>query len=198
MDWLTTSTILEGLGDFGNQTAWQRLTNRFRLPLFRFAQRMGLPDADAEDASQEALLAFAESFRSGHYDAAKGKLSQWLFGIAYRQVLNQRRRAAQQVARVGPPADDTDWWNNWPDDATATQMWEDDWERAVYEQCLDQVRQEVEATTYQAFELVMRLEGSAAEAAQVLGVPVKTVYNAKHRVLKRIRELRTEFENTCG
>ena len=37
-------------------------------------------------------------------------------------------------------------------------------------------------------------EKSPTEAANILGVPAKLVYNAKHRVLQRIRVLRGEFE----
>jgi len=31
--------------------------------------------------------------------------------------------------------------------------------------------------------------------AEILGLTIKSVYNAKHRVLKRIRELRDSFES---
>jgi DNA-directed RNA polymerase specialized sigma24 family protein len=42
--------------------------------------------------------------------------------------------------------------------------------------------------------LTVREDRPATEAAEVLGVPLKTVYNAKHRILKRIRELRDEYD----
>jgi DNA-directed RNA polymerase specialized sigma24 family protein len=57
------------------------------------------------------------------------------------------------------------------------------------------VRTEVEPATMRALELVVGGSLSAAEAASRIGVPVKAVYNAKHRVLKRIRELRVELED---
>jgi DNA-directed RNA polymerase specialized sigma24 family protein len=56
------------------------------------------------------------------------------------------------------------------------------------------VRCEFELTTFRAFELAVQQGLDASDVAQQLNVPVKTVYNAKHRILKRIRELRSEFD----
>ena len=100
-DWVTTSVLLSELRDFGNQAAWDRLADRFREPVVAFARKMGLTPSQAEDAAQETLLAFAEAFRDGKYDPAKGRLNRWLFGIAFRQVLNAKRargRAPKQTS----------------------------------------------------------------------------------------------------
>lgn len=45
-----------------------------------------------------------------------------------------------------------------------------------------------------AFELSVRGDGKPAAVAEELGVSVKSVYNARHRILKRLRELREELE----
>jgi len=188
MAWLTTATVLQKLRDFDNREAWSSFADRFRQPIVSFARSMGLSQPDAEDAAQETLLAFAEAYRRGQYDPAKGRLSKFLFGIAYRQSLRARRVGAQ-VAPVG-----TTIWSQVPDEQDATGIWDTEWERSLLDDCLAQVRTEFEPATYRAFELTVREGLDAAEAAQQLSVPVKSVYNAKHRILKRIRELRAEFE----
>src|SRR5690349_6694570 len=99
--WVTTATVLEKLRDFGNRDAWSSFTERFRQPVVSFARGMGLKQADAEDVAQETLLAFAEAYRGGKYDPAKGRLSRFLFGIAYRQALRGRRVAANHGAGAG-------------------------------------------------------------------------------------------------
>ena len=83
MDWITTSTILEGLKEFEGGDAWERLVERFRRPIVSFIRDLGLAESDAEDVAQETLIAFAEAYREGKYDPAKGRLSHWLFGIAW-------------------------------------------------------------------------------------------------------------------
>lgn len=194
MEWLTTTTVLRDLRDFENRAAWEHFHGRFQRPIVGFARSLGLAAADAEDVAQETLLAFAELYRRGQYDRTKGRLSRWLFGIAYRQALAARRGEARRGAKFAGQANEASFWTNLPDDALTTQAWEREWEQSLLEQCLEQVRREVEPVTFQAFELVVRAERDPADAARELNVPIKSVYNAKHRVLKRVRELRATLE----
>ncbi len=192
-EWVTTSTILNDLRDYENHAAWRRFVERFHGPVVRFARGAGLADADAEEVAQEAMIAFAEAYRNGGYDRTKGRLSAWLFGILYNHIRRHRQKAARQAARA-TPIEQTTFWRELPDEAAARTEWDREWEQAVWSECLERVRQEFEPLSLAAFELVVRDELSAAEAAEKLGVPIKTVYNAKHRVLKRMRELRADLE----
>jgi RNA polymerase sigma-70 factor (ECF subfamily) len=193
MDWLTTSTILQDLGDFSNQVAWRQFAERFRSPIVRFARKLGLSDADAEEVAQETLVAFAAAYRDGRYDRSKGRLSRWLFGIAYRQIRNAQRRVARRAGVEAPP-DRSSFWADVPDKEASTH-WDEQWEQALLDLCLQRVRQEVEPATMQAFELVMQANRSPADVAHELGVPVKTIYNAKYTVLTRVRELCAALED---
>lgn len=191
MEWLTTTTILVRLRDYENREAWERLLERFRRPIVAFARQLGVGAADAEDVAQETLLAFADGFRRGAYDPAKGRLSRWLFGIAYRQALGQRRAQARGAGNDAAAS----FWANLPEENDASATWDEEWERTVLGECLEVVRSEVEPTTFRAFELTVLGDRSAEDAARELSVPIKTVYNAKHRLLKRIRELRGDYED---
>lgn len=188
MEWVTTTTILDGLRDFSNETAWGRLAARFRGPVVRFARQMGLRADLAEDVAQETLLAFAQAYRRGAYVREQGRLSRWMFGIAFRQALAARRAAARQEVGADPA----------PlaaiEETAASQTWDREWEQALLEQCLQQARSEFELPTWRAFEATVRDGVPVDEAAAQLGVTLKSVYNARHRVLKRIRELRDELE----
>ncbi len=193
-DWLTTSTLLDGLQDFSNAAAWERFANRFRVPVISFVRRMGLGGAEAEDVAQETLTHFANGLRDGKYDRTQGRLSRWLFGIAYRQALQARRRVGIQQAREVEMGSSTA--ARVEDENAQSKIWEEEWEAALLARCLEQVQREVEPTTFQAFELVAREGLSATDAAESLGVPVKTVYNAKHRILSRLRELRAAYDDS--
>src|SRR4051812_18749745 len=192
MTWITTATVLQQLRDFENRSAWESFTERFRRPVVSFAKSMGLKQADAEDAAQETLLAFAEAYRRGQYDPAKGRLSRFLFGIAYRQSLKARRVAGAGV--LAGANVESGVLSQVPDEQAATGIWDTEWERTLLDRCLLQVQREFEPQTFQAFDLVVRNEQSADDVAKQLGVPIKSVYNAKHRILKRIRELRADFD----
>lgn len=195
-EWVTTTTILHQLRDERNDRAWERFVNRFRDPLVAFARRSGLSSADADDAAQETLVELARSLREGRYDRDKGRLSAWLFGIARRCVLRHRQREARSRERpfddeasrtIDPPADEK----------SVKDLWNTEWERWAWTACLERARAEFEPATLRAFLLVVQGERAAESVAEELGVPVKAVYNAKHRVLKRLRELRDELENTA-
>lgn len=194
VEWVTTSTLLDRLGGLDDRETWEQFARRFRLPIVQFVRGMGLRPADAEDVAQESLLAFTQGFRRGQYDRAKGRLSKWLFGIAYRQAMNARREIARREAKHGTPGKDSSFWRDIPDEQAASATWDQSWEQSLLEQCLELIRREVEPLTYRAFELTVREQRSPAAAARELGVSVKLVYNAKHRLLKRIRELREELD----
>lgn len=196
MDWITTSTILKELGEAADGQAWQRLVRRLRPPVMRFARQMGLPESECEDVAQETLLTFVESYRRGRYDRTKGRLSQWLFGIALRKILRKRRSHIRR-GQITPQSPESAFWREVPDTAAATRIWEQEWEQAVVEQCLRAVRAEVEPMTMRAFELVLRDGRTPAEAAEALGISVKAVYNAKYTVLRRMRAIRSDLENLC-
>lgn len=189
-DWVTTTTILEDLRGFDNHVAWRRLVDRFHAPITRFARGQGLAAADAEDVTQEALAEFARAYRDGRYDRDKGRLSRWLFGIVFRKIL-QSREKHQRDRAAGQP---TPAWEALPDERRTWDSWDKEWEEAVWRICLDRVRMEFEPPTLAAFERVVRDERPIAATAEELGLTVKAVYNAKHRVLKRLRELKAEFE----
>lgn len=185
MEWITTTTVLHDLRDFSNEAAWGRFVGHFRLPIASFGRSMGLSSLDAEDLAQQTLAEFADAFRRDRYDRDKGRLSSWLFGIAYRQALRLAREARREPAAPGPP----------PDEPAATAIWDDQWRIAILSQCLDRARAEFEPATFEAFELTVHRGLSPSAAARELGISVKAVYNAKHRVLKRVRELRESLES---
>ena len=74
------------------------------------------------------------------------------------------------------------------------EIWEQEWRDAIVRQCLEQVRAEVQETTYEAFELFACRGWQAERVAEHLGLTPNAVFGAKRRVLERIRELRSEFE----
>jgi RNA polymerase sigma-70 factor (ECF subfamily) len=192
MAWMTTTRLLDDLRE-SDEAAWQRFVERFRQPIVRFARDLGMTGDDAEDIAQETLVDFIRAYRAGQYDRDKGRLRAWLFGIAHRRVLNARRRLARAPHTV-PPGQRTALWSTLPDDDVARRSWDVSWQQCILDQCIKQVRTEVEPSTIRAFEL-FAIEGQpAAEVARTLGCSRNAVFIAKHRVLKRVVELRREIE----
>jgi len=77
----------------GDAVAFSQLFSAFERPIFRYAAHMCGRDA-ADDIVQETFLALLRG--PGHYDAGKGTVANYLFGIARHFVL--RRLSGKEVA----------------------------------------------------------------------------------------------------
>lgn len=188
-EWVTTSAVLRRLADFDDTAAWNAFADRFRAPIERFAKGRGLSESDAEDVAQETLMDFARAFRDAGYDRGKGRLSSWLFGIAWRRVDRVRRKDERAVAEQPVGEHPTAFWAGVEGDAAATRDWDEAWERARLERCLREVRREVQPSTFRVFEMLVLEHRSVEEAVAELGITRNAVYVAKHRVLGRLRDL---------
>lgn len=193
--WITTSTVLERLQRFDDADAWAKFADRFRAPIERFARKQGLSEADSEDVAQETLLGFAKAYRENSYDRTKGRLSTWLFGIAWRRVDHVRRKSERAFVERTAADDATAFWAGVPDDAEASRVWDAAWEQALLERCVLRVKAEVQPATFRAFELLVLEKRSVKEVVAELGITRNAVYIAKHRVATRIRELVAELED---
>ncbi len=181
--WVTTSTVLQRLKSFDDQDAWQQFVRRFQRPIEAYARKRGLSESDAEDAAQEALAAFAQSFRDGGYERERGRLSRWLFGIVHHRIEQQRDRMARRA-----PADSVAW-SQLEDQQSPDGVWTEIWERSMLEQCVAAARDELHGTTRRVFEMLV-LEGRSVEdAMSETGLSRNAVYIAKHRALTRVRGL---------
>lgn len=190
---VTSTTLLEGLRDPANQAVWLTFVGRYRPLIVRYGERLGLSAEDAEDVAQASLLAFCEAYRERRYERVRGRLREWLFGIVHNQVRNWQRRHARPEAVPETKAEGL--LDGLESREGQEQLWEAEWRDSVARACLDLVRSEVQASTFEAFER-FALEGRPAEeVAAELGLTPNAVYTAKRRVLRRVRELRPLLED---
>jgi RNA polymerase sigma-70 factor (ECF subfamily) len=194
VEWITTTQVLEDLKAPDNdELAWQRFCEHFNPVVVNFARRLGLSTTDAEDAAQEAMLAFLKAFRSGKYQREKGRLSNWLFGVARRVILNFRR--AQPLERlIADKTTATSFWDMIQDDGNIKHSWEMEWKRMVLTKCLEQARRELDPKVFKAFELYALSDTPVDKVAQRFSMSRNAVYIAKSRVLSRLRQLKQQFE----
>ncbi len=92
--------IARGLTE-GKEDAWRALYEAYSRPVWRYVARRMLPDSrDVADVVQETFLAAARGARQ--FDAARGSLANWLYGIARNHVALHFRRQHRRG-----PGDDT-------------------------------------------------------------------------------------------
>jgi len=176
--------------------AWQRLVKLYGASIYHWCRHSGLQPDDAADVVQEVLASVAKSIDGFERSESGGSLRAWLWGITRHRLLDHFRRrqgmpeaqggtaAQQQMLRV-PVASEPS--------AIGSQPGVKDplWGRA-----LDSVRAEFEQRTWQAFWRVVVDEQRPADVAQELGMSIRAVYQAKGRVLRRMRLQLTDLEET--
>jgi RNA polymerase sigma-70 factor (ECF subfamily) len=186
----TSTSLLHGLRQSGNDAIWSEYVGRYRPLIVGFARRLDVPEPDAEDIAQVTLMEFAAAFTAGHYDRGRGRLRSWLFGIARNQVSSWRRRAPRMdlpLSRAfsGDPGVE----ESKSHDDLLEELWDREWRSAVLRDCLQQVRAEVEPQTYEAFCRFAIADRPAEEVATELGMTRNAVFLAKRRVLQRARQI---------
>lgn len=191
---ITSSFMLERLKDPSDRSIWEQFVERYRPVVIRCARRFGLKEEDAQDAAQHTLMAFFTAYRDGKYDKEKGRLRHWLFGIARHWILNVFDKRHNREVSIPTQTDQTGFFARIPGDDRLEEIWEHEWRETTLEHCLQQVRQEFDAKTFRAFELFAHEGLPAKDVAEQLGMTSNAVFIAKHRILKRIRELLPEIE----
>lgn len=181
----THASLLARLKDGGADDAWAEFDDRYRELLFLFARRRGMQAADADDVAQDVLAAVHRALPAFEYDATKGRFRSWLKTAALRSILNRRRPAADALARV---EDDAAALAALEADPALEAAWEAEWRRYHVRVATAKTRMEFNAKDFAAFEATAVEGRPAAEVAAALGLSADSVYQAKSRILRRVRE----------
>jgi RNA polymerase sigma-70 factor (ECF subfamily) len=178
----TSVSLLERLRQPGAAEAWERLVELYTPLLYYWACRIGLCEADAADLVQEVFAVLVQKLPEFMYDRHKS-FRGWLRTILLNRWRDQRRRAAaahfqsndELLASV-------------PDSANPERFWEIEYREQLVGRALELMQSEFQPKTWKAcWETVVSDRPAAAVAAE-LGMSVDTVYAAKSRVLRRLRQ----------
>jgi RNA polymerase sigma-70 factor, ECF subfamily len=176
----TSRTLLEKVRDRCDEEAWSRFVERYWRLIYWVARRAGLPESDAEDVVQEVFAKLVAAMPTFEYDRTRGTFRAFIRTIAERHIVDRRRTRTRVTLPSGAGND--------LETNEFEVIWEREWQRSRILLALDEVAREIEPRTYQAFQLVA-LEGWSSNAAgEFLEMPIASVYQAKSRVIARLRE----------
>ena len=156
---------------------------------------MGLNETDAADVAQDTLACFVRDYRAKKYDRQQGRLRTWLIGIARCRLADLRRAAVRRREARGESAI-----QDMSDSMDIEAAWEAEQRRIMFQQAVNELRTTTrfDERTIEAFErAVLRREPIDAVAAQ-LGLSAQEIYNAKNRVVERLREIVKRYEEGHG
>lgn len=187
----TTTLLLEGLHDPGNQRAWQEFQERYVPIMLAFARRLGLSESDAADVTQDGLVRFLQEYRAGQYDRQRGRLRSWLISIVRFRVADRWRLAAKDRIVAGDTAI-----GQLPVDSELEALWDAEQRREILRRAFQSLRSEsrLAEKTILAFERLVIDERPVADVAAELQMTANDVYVAKSRVYERLSAVVLELE----
>ena len=181
-----TSTSLLQRARACDASAWNRLVNLYTPLIYRWCRRAGLQAADAADVGQEVFRAVARKLSNFRRSQPGDSFRAWLRTITVNKVRDHARHLPKErtgllsMFAAPDPADEQ----------TDTEE-----KQLLYARALEQIRSDFEPRTWQAFWRVAVDSQYAAHVAADLGMSCNSVYLAKSRVLRKLRE---EFEDLLG
>ena len=167
--------------------AWRQLVDLYGRLVRYWCVQAGVPDADADDVTQDVFAAAASALPGFRRDRPGDTFRGWLRVITHNQVLLLfRRRQGRPQAAGGSDA-----WQSLQEVADPLPgPGEDDPAELgrLYQQAAELVRGEFEERTWRAFERTVIEDCDTADVARELHMTPNNVRQAKSRVLRRLRE----------
>ena len=158
----------------GDPIARETLVRRWTEPVYRFAYRMLLNEADARDAAQETLVKVLRNL--DQFDTVR-PFATWVFGIARNTCIDEHRRRGRKSWEE--PGDVPDLAPSPLQEATQAQ-------RAAH---VSRALAELPPMYREVLVMYHFEHLKYVEIAEVLGVPLGTVMNRIFRARQRLREL---------
>lgn len=183
----THISFLEKLREGPTGSGWNAFDQRYRELLYRYALKRGASHAEAEDIVQEVEVNVFKAINGFQYDRSKGRFRAYLRTSvvhAMGRVLASERREVALDPEVLATTVDTDGPGS-PEDP----VWDREWRLHRLRCAMDEISADFEPVTLAAFRLHVLSGWPADQTADHLGLSKASVYQAKCRVLKRLKEI---------
>ena len=169
---------------------WSRLVALFGPVVYRWCRSSGVREADAPDLVQEVFSSVAKGIGRFQRSKEEGSFRSWLATVTRNKVRDHFRQVArQQVAAGGTAA--LQQISEQAEELEST-ICAEGAESSIMRQALTQVEAEFEPGMWRAFWLSAIDGKGAQEVAELTGLSTASVYQAKSRVLRRLRRYLSE------
>ncbi|MFN3167694.1 MAG: RNA polymerase sigma factor [Phycisphaeraceae bacterium] len=190
----TQHSLLAKVRSADEQEAWAHFVVLYRPVIYRMARRRGLQDADAQDLTQTVLMRVAGAIDRWEPNAPGVRFRHWLRRVAKNAILNALTRSPRDAAAGGTAAQDL-----LREQPAASPELEEELRlesmRERYLRAAASVQHDVSPDTWAAFHLSVVEQVPCEEVATTIGKSIGTVYAARSRVIRRLREAVEQLED---
>jgi RNA polymerase sigma-70 factor (ECF subfamily) len=174
----TPVSLLERLRQPEDQSAWARFVDLYTPLLCYWGRRAGLQEPDVSDLVQDVFQVLVRKLPTFAYDRDR-TFRGWLRTILLNQWRDGIRRRVEQPLENGDAVADS---------ADPDAVIEKEYRDYLVSRALHIMKTDFQASTWQACWEHVVCGRPAADVATELGITVKAVYQAKARVLCRLRQ----------
>lgn len=166
---------------------WRRFVELYEPFLRNWVRRKDVMARDADDLVQNILTVVVRRVKGFEHNGRPGAFRTWLKTIAAYCLKEHWRSQQAQPAGVGGSDMQMLVQELATPDSEASRVWDQEHDRHIMRQLLQQLREDFAKQTWQAFERFALQSRPAAEVARELGISTNAVFIAKSRVLSRLR-----------
>ena len=165
--------------------AWQRFVDLFGPTVYRWCRAAAIEKDEAGDVVQDVFLAVAKNVQRFDREKASGSFTAWIASIARNKIHDHYRRLARRpIARGGTAAQMSI--AELPEPVSKEEVIEA--QRKLPRRAMELVRAEFENRTWSAFWKTVVEGRPTGDVADELAMNVASVYQAKSRILRRLRQ----------
>lgn len=178
----TSASLLERLRHPGEEEAWARFVELYTPLLYFWACRLGLRQEESADLVQEVFTTLVRKMPEFVYDPRRSFRS-WL-----RTILHNKCRDMQRMHKANPLTQQLLVCNGYTDPSYIDTYWESEYREHLVGRALELIQVDFQETTWKSFWAVVVDGRSPRDVAEQYGISVDSVYTAKSRVLRRLRQ----------
>ena len=164
--------------------AWRRFVHLYGPLVYSWCKRFGVSNEEAADVLQDVWASVATALERFRRDAQGGTFRGWLWSITRHKLCDRARARKGPDAAGGTTAHQL--LQSIPDGEPADESGAES--HQLLHRALELIRQEFEERTWKAFWRTTVDGVTAADAGAEVGLSANAVYQAKFRVLRRLRE----------
>jgi RNA polymerase sigma factor (sigma-70 family) len=180
------SQLQQGNPDGLLTAAWDEFYRVYDSLMRRFAISRGLAGSDVDDCLQAVWLEVASSFHDFQHPVEHSGLRSWLYMLVRSKAGDLLRRKSRRAVESLDAARET---GREPvgREADPPQVMEQQWERALLETLLEELRQEISEKNWRLLQMRC-LEGrDVPEVAAELGLSSEQVWYRQRRLMKKLQ-----------
>jgi RNA polymerase sigma-70 factor (ECF subfamily) len=178
----TPPSLLERLREPTDQVAWNRFVELYTPLLYKWLRRAGLNDDQAADLMQEVFVLLIRKLPEFRYTPDRS-FRAWLKTVTLNKWREGLRRGQPMLKRLSG--------SSYPEEGSAdiARVFEEtEYHQQLVRRAIRLIQTDFQPVTGRAFWEYVVMGRPAAEVAAELGVAAHSVYLAKSRVLRRLRE----------